>query len=546
MKIIFLVVIIIFTANPQAEYVRIDNPVYDFLERINNIIPIENYSQFELPKTRTDISNYLKQIIINSNKLDYVDKKLLEDFKSEFEFELFGTLNKASSLINSDNYDLFSQNEKYLYKFLDSSKFVMFVNLIAEGDLILARPEKVNELITANLFTAGGEIRGTVLNKVGFYLRGTNGVFHGNRLAAQSKKELMYNFKFNEKPDENFFDETEGYVTADFDFVKLKIARDRINLGYGTNKFLIDNNAPLFDYFSFKIQFGFFNFSYLHGKLLGEKTQLNDSLFGIMNQVTEKYFVYHRMGFDFSKHLKLGVGEAVIYGDRPMDISYLIPISFFKSVEHYNQDRDNTMLFFDLNNQSLPNTNIFLNFLIDDIAFGKIGTGWWGNQTVTNCGILSSPFYPNLPLDLRFEYYRIEPYAFTHRLLRNNFTNLGFSLSSIEQPNSELFFGGISFRFTNRLAFSTNFSYSRHGSNIVRSDGTIQNFGGDINLGRRTFDSEKVKFLDGNLEIQKKIVASIYYEPINQYKFFLDAALTNSNKTDNSDFNLSFRLNLLF
>jgi hypothetical protein len=104
------------------------------------------------------------------------------------------------------------------------------------------------------------------------------------------------------------------------------------------------------------------------------------------------------------------------------------------------------------------------------------------------------------------------------------------------QPNSELFFLEISYRFTNRLTLTADFSYSNHGSNIVKEDGTVQNVGGDINLSHRTFDSETVKFLDGRLEISRNISLKLFYEPYNQFSFFLNTAfISNSSEVSQSN-----------
>jgi hypothetical protein len=535
-KIIFVFLLLLsFNVFPQAEYVNVGNRIYDFLERMDNLQLIENYNSFEMPKTRKEIANYLSQIIDTSNQLDEADLRMLEDFKVEFEYELFGALENSQSLIGSGEYDFISQKEKYFYYFSQKSKMTLFVNLIADGEIILNKSSDIDNTNSATLLNIGGELRGTVLDKVGFYLRGTNGVAAGDCNTAMLQKQLQYNFKFNEKPDEKFFDETQAYVTADFDLVKLKLGRDRINLGYGTNKSIMDNNSPFFDYLSFKIDYGFFNFSYFHGKLLGETETIEDSISGDYYFVTEKYVVYHRMGFNISSHFNFGVGELVVYGDRPFDLSYLVPFSFYKSIEHSNQDRDNAMLFFDFTNYSIPHTKMYLTFLIDDVSFEKIGTGWWGNQTLFNIGIQSSPFYKSIPLDLKFEYMRLEPYTYSHRLIRNNFTHFGYNLSSFLQPNSELFFLGISYRFTNRLTLTADFSYSNHGANVINDDGTIKNVGGDINLGHRTFDSETTKFLDGLLENSRSISTRIFYEPFNQISFFLNASyLSNSSKESQS------------
>lgn len=526
MKKIIFVLLLSFNLFPQAEYVNVGNRVYDFLERMNNLQLIEKYNSFEIPKTRKEIADYLHQVVSSSNRLDESDRQMLEDLKIEFEYELFGKLENAESIIGNKEYDIFSQKEKYLYYFSKESKMSLFINLIAEGEVIINSNSADTKTNSATLLNAGSELRGTILDKVGFYLKGTNGIASGNRNTALLKKELQYNFKFNEKPDEIFFDETQAYVSADFDLIKLKLGRDRLKLGYGTNKSILDNNSPLFDYLSFKIDYDFFNFSYIHGKLLGESNLIDDSISGSYNFVPEKYFAYHRMGFDISPHFNFGLGEVVVYGERPLDLSYLIPFSFIKSVEHSNRDRDNAMFFFDFSNQSVPQTKIYFTFLIDDISFSKVGKGWWGNETLFNIGVQSTPFYQSVPIDLKFEYLRLEPYTFTHRLSRNSFTNYGYNLGTSLQPNSELFFLGISYRFTSRLTLTADFSYSNHGANFVNDEGTIKNVGGDIKLGHRAFDSETARFLDGNLEIFRNISVIIYYEPINQFSFFLNAAYT--------------------
>ena len=466
MKKIFLSLIVSAQLLAQAEYVSVDNQVYNFLDQMNNLQVIDNYNSFEVPKTRLEIADQLRKVLLNTPRLDEVDQLILNDLKSEFEYELFGTLEKSKSIIGQNSYEFFSEDEKYLFFFLENSKMNLFINLNPSAEAILSKFDSEQKFKSAFLLNAGGEMRGTVLDKIGFYLKGTNGIAKGNYDAALLKKELKYNYKFNERPKESFFDETEGYITADFDLVKLKLGRDRMNIGYGSNKIILGNNSPLFDYVSFKVDYDFFSFSYLHGKLLGKNSVILDSISDSYNFLLDKHFAYHRMGFNISKELNFGIGEVVVYGERGLDLSYIVPFTFFKSVEHSNRDRDNTMLFFDISSLHIPKTKIFMTILIDDIDFSKIGKGWWGNQTILNLGVQSSPFYMHLPLDIKLEYLRVEPYTYSHRLNRNSFTNYSYNLSSFLQPNSELIFFGINYRFTHRLNLSADFTYSHHGANV--------------------------------------------------------------------------------
>ncbi len=515
-----LIFIFIFTSFifAQTEYVSVDNPVYDFLERMETQHVITDYNSFEIPKTRKVIAGYLNQIIKNKEKLDNYDNKLLEDLKVEFEFELFGTTENSEAILRNGNYNLLNQKEKYLYYNVNPGKANIFINLLGEGEYINRNISDSSGKSTL-LGVIGGEIRGTFLDKFGFGIHGTNGNVFGNRTAALAREDIKYNYKFNENPNETFFDETAGYVTADFDVVKFKIGRDRMNVGYGVTKSILASNSPLFDYISFKINYDFFSFSYFHGKLLGPFSYDNDTITGGSARIEEKYIGYHRIGFNFSRHFDFGVGELIIYGDRPLDLSYFNPFNFYKSVEHANQDRDNSMLFLDYNNNSIKGLKLFGTFLIDDMQFGQIGKGWWGNETMFNAGVYSTNLYNVLPLDIHIEYLRIEPYTFSHRLIRNAYTNFGYNLGPDIQPNTGLFFSQINYRFNHRLSLTAGLSYSEHGANPIVGDGMIRNVGGDIMLGHRLFDSERVTFLDGDLQYSRSYTFSLFYEPINQIKF---------------------------
>lgn len=545
---IYLYLFIIFSAAynllAQVEYVQSDNKVYNFLERMDNLNIIENYNSFEIPKTRKEISKFLISVKENESLLDNIDKKMLADLLQEFEFEISKSLDHSDKIIDANGYDLFSQRNKYLYYFSDSSASI-FINLIGESQFISASKPSIKNSF-GGLALIGGEIRGTLINNFGFLISGYNGSAFGDRASSSLSDKLKFNYKFNENQDSTFFDDTFGYLTADFDLVKFKIGSDRLNLGYGPVKTFLGDNSPLFNYVSLKIYYKFFAFSFFHGKLLGQTISDTSFINGSVRQIDEKYIGYHRIGFNISNDLDFGFGEFIIYGDRPIDLSYLNPFNFYKSTEHANRDRDNSMLFLDFNNTSVKGLKFYSTILLDDIDFSKLGTGWWGNQMLLTIGASSSNFYELIPIDVNLEYVRIDPYVFSHRLIRNNFSNYNYSLSSISNPNTSLFYFGLDYRPTYRLSVTTSFTYYIHGANPLNSDGSIrENVGGDIQLGHRLFDSENSKFLDGDLEYGRIFSVKLSYEPIKQIYLILDMNYISENLQSNNKnrlFSTLFRL----
>jgi hypothetical protein len=534
MKIIVAFLLFTCISFAQNDYISVDDPVYNFLERMEVLHIIHGYNSFELPKSRKDIAKYLKQVIASESKLDVTDSKILQDLEVQFEFELYGTLQNSQAIIGHGNYDLFSQNDKYFLAYTDSNKTDIFINLLGEGEGLFLNDFQNHNNLSASLGVIGGEISGSFLNHFGFFLSGTDGNVFGNKLVADSLREdIRQNYKFNERPTAAFFDQTLGYLTADFDMLRIKFGQDKLRIGYGPMKSIIDDNSPPFTYLGFDISYSFFTFSYFHGQLLGNETLTNDSVAGSTYNVEQKYIGYHRIGFDLSDVLNVGAGEMIIYGDRGIDLSYVNPFAFYKSVSTADQDRDNSLLFFDVNDKSIKGMKIYSTLLIDDVDFSKLGTGWYANEFLWDVGIFSSNLYNILPADVTIEYTRVDPYVHTNRRNNNNFTNFGYDMGSGLQPNSELFLGEINYRFNYRTNLDVSFKYILHGANPVLIDGTIINVGGDESLGHRSFDALGARILAGDLEYSRITTASLTYEPVKQYIFslklvYLNESLENS------------------
>ncbi len=545
-KIILFSLLFPVTLLAQAEYVEITNSVYSFLDRMETQHFISGYDEFEIPKTRRMISDKLKEILPVQESLNPSDRLQYEDLLIEFDLEMNDTTLNSVSLF-SGNYDLLSQKSKYLY-FSTGNTGNIFISLLGEAEMVGSDTIGTSSFNSAYLLQLGGEIRGTLLDKFGFSIKGTNGKGFGDKQTALLKRELQYNFKFNEN-DENYFDNTQGYFTADFSSVRFKIGRDRMNIGPGILRPVLNSYSPQFDYLYLNMGIDIVSFSFFHGKVLGNEIYKPDSVTGGSVEYGEKFLGYHRIGFDFSRHFTLGAGEMIIYGDRSLDFSYLNPFNFYKTVEHSGSDRDNAMLFLDFTNNSFNSLKFYGLLLLDDISFGKINTGWWGNQVMLNAGAAAYNI-GRLPLDIRFEYLRIEPYTLTHRLSRNVYTNRDYPLSSLAEPNSETYFAGVSYRFTGRFFTGLEFYYYVHGANPLNDDGSVKkNVGGDLHLGHRTTDDTSVEFLDGDLEYVRNLSFTASYEPVNQFIFtlrfsYISEALQNrlSQEKLESFINLSIRI----
>jgi len=532
-KKLLLILIFAFAASmfaQQTGYVEYNHKVYSFLERMETQHFIDNYDAFEIPKTRKTISGYLKQLIEVKTKLSSVDRQILDDLLNEFELDLSGTTENYSSFYEDGFDSVLNQKEKFLYYSTDKNKSSLFINGLVNFTNLYENNRVNDAAQSANLIQFGGVIRGTIYENFGFMIKGTNGTFSGDKPLILNNTSLKYNYKFsadaNHQSGTDYFDETEGYFMAEFENINFKLGRDRSVLGYGINKTILGAETPPMDYFSLSFNYSILNYTFYHGKLLGT---VKESV--AKEDVIDKFFVYHRFSFDFGKHLNFGMGEMVIYADRSIDLSYLNPFNFYKSVEHLNQDRDNSMLFFDFENRSIKGLKLYGLLVIDDLDFKKIGTGWYGNKTLVSFGAQSTNFYYLLPIDMAVEYIRVQPYVYTHRFYKNNYTSLNYSLIDPVEPNSDILSAKINYNCNSRVSFSFRYLHKRHGRNIYDKNGKLLfNAGGDILQGHRTQDPEQVNFMDGIKETTNSVTFNASIEPYKNYLILLDIYYSKTTK----------------
>jgi hypothetical protein len=230
---------------------------------------------------------------------------------------------------------------------------------------------------------------------------------------------------------------------------------------------------------------------------------------------SSKYLALHRVEVSLFDRLRIGASEMVIYQRLTPEFGYLNPVNFYKSAEHSLRDRDNAFLNFDLEYYPQPGWKFYGSWLIDDIDFSKMGTGWWGNEFAWQIGFTNTGFVKVIPdLDLTVEYTRIEPYVYSNRLHGNEYTHNRIGLGHHLDPNSDEWFTQLSYRPCRSWRAWCTVTYSRHGENVVLSDGLVAfNAGGNALEGHRDVDGVTAPFLAGFLVQTTGVELRASYEP---------------------------------
>lgn len=476
---------------------------------VKGVLPL--YSSTMIPLSRREVADDLIRVEQRKEQLTDAERQYLERFEQEFMHEIDPSRENVTSLFNGGSVaDILSEKEKYLYRYSDST-LSNFIELLGTAEYRAINGESFGST-HASFEQHGGRIRGTIKDKVGYYLQGTDGTLYGNREFALSDPKLRGNVKFNEL-NSPYFDFTEAYVRADFDWFDVEFGREfnRIGTGY-SDRLILSDNAPVLDFLKLGVHYKSVRFEFLQAQLVGDAPVFPGGV-NTEPQGVNKYLALHRLQFSLFDRLNFGVSEMMIYRRFSPDFAYLNPIDFYKSASHALRDRDNAFLVFDLETFPLAGYKLYGTWLIDDIDFSKLGTGWWGNEFAWQGGLYAADVAGIGNLDAVVEYTRIEPYVYSNYRANTDYSHNNFGLGHHLEPNSDEWFLQVGYRPCKKLRAWLGYTVARHGENVVSDTGLVRNVGGDLLVGHRNgIDSDVAEFLDGNLVRNGTVQVRAIYE----------------------------------
>ncbi len=529
----------------QVELVPADHEVYNFLKRMQvRGVLTDQFSTVYVPYDRQTIGVLIENVSDHREKLSRAENAALQRYMIEFSYELGLPRDERISLWHDGFTGLFDPRQKYLYRYEDDTA-VISAKLLLGTEVQYWDIGTISEN-TTSLWQIGGGVSGTLGGWFGFSLNAVNGYVAGSRELGKQNIEVLRTYKI-EEPDSRFYDFTRGHIRAANHWGSVTIGRERIISGNGLvrNALMLSDYAPEIDYLGLDLRYKRFFFNFFHGWILGDEEFIIDDGIRVRN-IPDKYLSFHRFGaYFFDARFQIAVSEMIVYGDRGIEIAYLNPFLFFKSVEHSLRDRDKAMIALDMQVRPYSGLELYGDLLIDDLAFNKLGTNWYGNQYAFRLGGIAAPGFAGLQnAQVHVDYTRIQPYVYTHRISLNSYEHAGFPIGNPVGPNSDMW----TIRWNQLLSGRANIEFYyrrvRKGHNVLDETGNVvRNVGGDISRGFRPGDSEDVYFLDGNLEKTGFAGVLFRYEIFHQFLLTAGYEFGNREETWNEQ---TFREHFMF
>lgn len=476
MKKIFVLLFILLysTSFSQIVYEPLHRDVYRFLARLAQKGVIEFNDQIK-PVSRIYIAEKLTELSSKHTTLTLLERDELKFYNIDFDRELRlisgkKTEHEEITITGRDNAgrirlfsyadDLLSMNVSPIFGYKigsrDNAKAAHFWNGIYTYGYL-------TDHIGVSFDFRDNNESGTTIDKYKTFtpVTGTN-----------ERNDLVI---FPYSPNKVEYSEAKTVISGNWKWGTVSVGKDFFEWGYGeSGKLVLSQKAPSFPFIRLDLYpVDWFSFNYIHAWLASDIIDSSDiystSLGNIRFRFRDKYLASHTVTIMPIDGLNISIGESIVYSDQ-LEISYLIPVMFFRLADHYlsrhyNSAGSNAQFFGSISSRNhISNTHLYATLFIDEITISGLFDSY---KRRNQLGLTVGASVSDLPIEnllLTLEYTRINPFAYVHFIQTTTYQSASYTLGHWMGHNADQLYASIEYRFIRGLKAKLWGQYIRKGS----------------------------------------------------------------------------------
>ena len=277
------------------------------------------------------------------------------------------------------------------------------------------------------------------------------------------------------------YSEMRGGVIYGWGWGSIGLVKDQVQ--WGTNYHgasIFSGRTPSFAMIKLQLKpVKWFELNYIHGWLVSEVVDSSRSYTttnGDFRAVyRDKYIAANFLTFIPFRDISFSVGNSIIYSDIKVQPAYLIPIMFYKSIDHtlsHGIDNENSQMFLDLSIRRINHLHLYGTIFIDEFSVTRVFNPKRHNFVSQKYGARLSN-WPIRNTSFTLEYTQTNPIVYKHRVPTTTFETNKFNLGHYLRDNSDEVYGAIDVRPFRGLLLRGDVTYARHGNEYAYTDGNL-------------------------------------------------------------------------
>ena len=168
------------------------------------------------------------------------------------------------------------------------------------------------------------------------------------------------------------------------------------------------------------------------------------------------------------RYLNISFGNSIIY-DGDLQFGFLIPVFFFKSLDHTfspNIDNENSQMFLDISSRNIRHVHLYFALFVDEFKTSRIYhtdqhnfLGWKGGIHLYDL-LLKNTFFT-------IEGTRTLPMTYQHYIPSITFENDNYNFGNYLRDNSQEIYVEAGFKPVKKLKCSASWNFAEHGDDYI-------------------------------------------------------------------------------
>jgi hypothetical protein len=428
-KIVFIFLLVISNmAFAQEVYYHTSNQsVYEYLDEFANLGIIDINTAIK-PYSRVFIAHKLKEIQTSDYPLNKRQQAELDFYLKDFNKELK----------KDKNFD-----KRFDILYYKDSLFSISVNAILGAEYF------TNDSGSFYHRWNGAEAHAYVGSHFGFYASLRDN--HESEIMARESfltQRMGANYKFNDGGGD--FSEMRGGLTYSWNWGSFGLVKDHFEWGnhyHGANIF--SGRTPSFAHLKLNLKPAeWFEFNWIHGWLVSEvidsaSTMTFTNAYGTdrREMMFDKYLATNLFTFKPFDKFYISAGNSIIYSSDGAQLQYLIPVMFYKSVDHTYNATDksgrnvgqNSQMFFDISSRNIKKVHLSATLFVDELSTSRFFNDTVWNFWSIKTSMRIADLIPNTFITA--EYTKTMPLTYKHNIPTTTFESNGYNLGHYLMDN---------------------------------------------------------------------------------------------------------------
>ncbi|MFV0470508.1 MAG: hypothetical protein ACK5L7_00535 [Paludibacteraceae bacterium] len=297
-----------------------------------------------------------------------------------------------------------------------------------------------------------------------------------NQMPGYQYKEASYGFDYSD---------SRGGVKYAWNWGSVGLIKDNIIWGdnyHGSN--IISGRVPSFPMITLRVKpVKWFELNYIHGWLVSnvkDSTKYyieNDTKIHYRNH--NKYIAANMFTFTPYRNLNISFGNSIVYAENNIQPGYLLPIAFYKSIDHtltkgIATENQNSQMFLNISSRNIKHLHLFTSIYADEFSFSRLKSSNKETNPISYKlgGKLSNFPIENLSITGEFTHSNIVTYK--HFISVLTYTSNDYNLGHYLGDNAQEFFLSVGYKPVRGLDLSLNYLNAKHGNeyNFIKRIGS--------------------------------------------------------------------------